>query len=136
METRASGHRLVAAVTNIPDAKKRHRGGEDGYLLTRELVAVADGVGGWNRKGVDPGIFARELCGHVWNDYKTEKTTDLKKLLVGAVAKTMATGTSTFAMALLDEQHAFLKTLNLGDSGFLIVRPDKDYEVLFRSKEQ
>jgi len=140
-DTRAHGNKLIAAVTNIPDAKKRHRGGEDGFLLTRELIAVADGVGGWNRKGVDPGIFARELCGHVWNDYKSHKgkgDLSLRQLLVDAVAKTKATGTSTFAMALIDEQHAFLKTLNLGDSGFMIVRPQDtgEFEVLFRSKEQ
>lgn len=30
---------------------------------------MADGVGGWNRKGVDPGIFARELSLRVWNNY-------------------------------------------------------------------
>lgn len=61
---------FIAAVTNIPHYKKRARGGEDGFILSEELIACADGVGGWARKGVDPGIFAKELCGHVWNDFK------------------------------------------------------------------
>jgi serine/threonine protein phosphatase PrpC len=26
------------------------------------LLAVADGVGGWNEKGVDPSLFSKELC--------------------------------------------------------------------------
>ena len=121
--------------------------------MTRELVAVADGVGGWNRKGVDPGIFARELCGHVWAGYRQQvadkQTISLKQLLIDSVAKTKATGTSTFAMALMDEDDALLKTLNLGDSGFMIVRPtadpvlhqqqteisDNTFEIIFRSKE-
>ena len=30
---------------------------------------MADGVGGWNRKGVDPGIFSRELSARVWAEY-------------------------------------------------------------------
>eukprot|EP00347_Sterkiella_histriomuscorum_P014902 403359078 len=53
------------AYTNIPHIDKRHRGGEDAWIFTSNLLAVADGVGGWNSKGVDPGIFARELCSHV-----------------------------------------------------------------------
>ena len=56
-------------MTQIPHYKKRDRGGEDAYILSDGLCAVADGVGGWNSKGVDPGIFARELCGHVWNEF-------------------------------------------------------------------
>ncbi len=38
-------------------------------MISEELLTVADGVGGWNRKGVDPGIFARELSLRVWNNY-------------------------------------------------------------------
>jgi protein phosphatase PTC7 len=56
---------LTAACANIPHWEKAHRGGEDAWILTNSLIGVADGVGGWNRKGVDPGIFARELCNHV-----------------------------------------------------------------------
>jgi protein phosphatase PTC7 len=56
-------------MTQIPYYKKRDRGGEDAYLISEELLTVADGVGGWNRKGVDPGIFARELTSNVWSEY-------------------------------------------------------------------
>ena len=38
-------------------------------MISEELLTVADGVGGWNRKGVDPGIFARELSLRVWRNY-------------------------------------------------------------------
>ena len=56
------------------------------------------------------------------------------------MAKTKARGTSTFVMALMYEDEPFLKTLNLGDSGVMIVRPPsdpkEDLSILFRSKEQ
>ncbi len=50
-------------------------------------------------------------------------------------------GTCTFVMALMFEDEPMLKTLNLGDSGVMIVRPPnrdqpRDYSLIFRSKEQ
>ena len=56
-------------VCMIPHIEKRDKGGEDAYVLSDDtsLIAVADGVGGWNRKGIDPALFSNELCGH----YKT-----------------------------------------------------------------
>ena len=46
----------------IPHKDKAHRGGEDAYYVSENLMAVADGVGGWADKGVDPGFYSRELC--------------------------------------------------------------------------
>lgn len=118
--------------------------------MSEELCGVADGVGGWNRKGVDPGIFSRELSARVWAEYaKMRKTgaktyeVNIRQLLIDQVAKTKVMGTSTFVMALMYEDEPFLKTLNLGDSGVLIVRPpngdnqsSEDHSLLFRSREQ
>lgn len=47
--------------SNIPHYKKRLTGGEDSYLVLDDLVMVADGVGGWAGKGIDPALFPREL---------------------------------------------------------------------------
>lgn len=85
---------LQTGFCNIPHAKKAHRGGEDAWIATDSLIAVADGVGGWNKKGVDPGIFARELCAHVQNRYESWKNNkrrfevDLWELLVQSVKQT------------------------------------------------
>ena len=56
---------------------------------------MADGVGGWNSKGVDPGIFAREFCSHIKDSFLAQKTAgkktyeiDLMDLLVSSVLKT------------------------------------------------
>lgn len=47
-------------------------------------------------------------------------------------------GSSTFVMALLDEEDALLRTLNLGDSGVMIVRPNSQnvLETVWQSEEK
>lgn len=47
-------------------------------------------------------------------------------------------GTCTYVMAWLDPKENLLETLNLGDSGFLLIRPQPDdsFHISFRSKEQ
>ena len=120
-----------AAYANIPEKSKAHRGGEDAWILEDHLLAVADGVGGWNNKGVDPGIFAREISVHVSQIFQEKRASgrkifeiSLKEILVEAVVRTKAKGTSTFVMASIDEDGDKINTLNLGDSGFLLLRPD------------
>ena len=46
------------------------------------------------------------------------------ELLVQSVKETEAKGSCTYVMALLDSEDAHLRTLNLGDSGFMILRSD------------
>ena len=58
-------NRLDSGFYNIPHADKVAKGGEDAWISSESLVAVADGVGGWNKKGIDPGIMSRELCKRV-----------------------------------------------------------------------
>ena len=55
----------------LPHAKKKAKGGEDAYAICPDLsmVAMADGVGGWNRKGIDPALFSNELVKHFLNNY-------------------------------------------------------------------
>jgi len=54
---------LHTGICMIPHIEKRDKGGEDAYLVTKDsaCIAVADGVGGWNKKGVDPALFSNEL---------------------------------------------------------------------------
>jgi serine/threonine protein phosphatase PrpC len=63
--------------------------------LSEELCCVADGVGGWNRKGVDPGIFSRELSARMWAEYARIRASggrvdgiNIRQLLIDQVAKT------------------------------------------------
>ena len=45
----------------IPHPSKKYKGGEDAYVAAHDLMVVADGVGGWARSGVDPGLFSKQL---------------------------------------------------------------------------
>lgn len=64
-----SKQRLVSAAVQIPHPDKAYKGGEDAFIISEDgmMVAVADGVGGWNDVGVDPALFSKELCHHVAN---------------------------------------------------------------------
>ena len=118
-------------MSQIPYYKKRDRGGEDAFVISEELLTVADGVGGWNRKGVDPGIFARELSLRVWKNYLLRReqvkrgvaAIGLRDMLIQSVKETKAMGTCTYVMAWIDPKESLIETLNLGDSGILLIRP-------------
>ena len=50
---------FTGSVSNRPHDDKVSKGGEDGFTVSERMIAVADGVGGWARKGIDPGLFAK-----------------------------------------------------------------------------
>jgi protein phosphatase PTC7 len=104
----------------IPHPNKADRGGEDSFFINDELNAlgVADGVGSWYYRGVDPGIYARELM------QLTEATIhagqrDPVKVLRQAYDGNKERGTATACVALLDDGQ--LNSVNVGDSGFIII---------------
>jgi len=37
---------------------KDKTGGEDSFYYSDRILAVFDGVGGWNRRGIDPSKFS------------------------------------------------------------------------------
>ena len=49
----------------IPHDSKINRGGEDSADSSETVLAVADGVGGWASKGINPGLFSLELTKQV-----------------------------------------------------------------------
>jgi len=103
---------------------------------------VTDGVGGWIRKLVHTGLFTKEYVRHIARLYDNKEYASLKELLDNASKMTKARGSSTCVMAeLSDESPNMMKTCNLGDSGYLLVRPVKKddqvvIEKVFRSKTQ
>jgi len=43
----------------IPHPDKVAKGGEDACYTHENLLAVADGVGGWAEHGIDPGLYSK-----------------------------------------------------------------------------
>lgn len=67
---------------------------------------------------------------------------ELKNILVESVKINKNIGSSTCVLVKFDtSRHNFIKTTNLGDSGYLILRPVQEgnesyIKLIFRSKEQ
>ena len=138
---RASKLSLIATGTNLPHPDKVKKGGEDAFFVRIGKngggeMYLADGVGGFNEQGVDPGLYARVLT------YEAAKAKDAmsknplarsepKKLIQAAQEATKLPGAST--MVVIECDGTKIKAANLGDSGFRVVR---NGEVVFASPPQ
>jgi len=102
------------------------------------FICVLDGVGGWIDYLIDSGIMTKEFIGHIAHqiDNGFDETGVLSDILDHAQAKTVAKGATTATLAQLT-QDCKLKTCNLGDSGYLILRPqDQAIVKVFKSQSQ
>ena len=55
-------NRFHSGVFLNPHPAKKAKGGEDAACVSENIIAVADGVGGWAESGVDPANYSRKLC--------------------------------------------------------------------------
>ena len=46
---------------SAPHPDKVWKGGEDAFFVSKNILVVADGVGGWSKIGIDAGIYSRRL---------------------------------------------------------------------------
>jgi len=89
------------------------------------MICVADGVGGWNEIGIDPSKYSNELCENVKNEYLInglEYNYDPRRIFIEAAKKSKEQGSATFCMCSLDYEKNYLHTVNLGDSGYMVIR--------------
>jgi len=128
--------RLCIGISIIPHPAKRAKGGEDAYFISDDMkaIGIADGVGGWGDIGVDPALYARMLMASA--KYSADSTTtsarDPVKIMSDAYEHAAdIQGSSTCCIVVLDGY--CLKTANLGDSGFMVIRGT---DIVFRFKEQ
>ncbi|CAI5725622.1 unnamed protein product [Hyaloperonospora brassicae] len=124
---RSAALRLDSGACGLPHPQKRATGGEDAWFICDNTVGVADGVGGWARKGIDSGEYSRTLMASAEHmvTVATERPTPLQ-VLTEAHQNAQCLGSSTACIVQLDD--AMLRAINLGDSGFLLCRlhPDED----------
>ena len=125
--------RLYSAGFNIPHPRKAHRGGEDSYLVsspTNSTIAVADGVGGWESKGVNPRAFADEMLSKTYFVMKNG-VFDPKMGITASFPELSQVGSATFCMGKMNSEGIF-RVANIGDSGFMVIR---DKQILIESAE-
>ena len=138
----------LKSVFSLPHIEKRAKGGEDAYYINSNILAVADGVGGWNSQGVDPALYSKELCrkliifltNSIENEYteiKEYSEKSAKDILVKSAYKTKAKGSSTCCLIIFDTNSNNIFTANIGDSGYLIIRyNDGNLKEFYKSQEQ
>ncbi|CEG37218.1 phosphatase ptc7 family protein [Plasmopara halstedii] len=135
---------LRSFAMSIPHPQKREAGGEDAFFLgvvphgedqgthgPVDVLAmgVADGVGSWFEKGVSARQYAKELmvAAHqaVQVSYAKDHDIEPSEVLHAAwstVLQREIVGSSTACVLALDPELGELHGINLGDSGFLIIR--------------
>lgn len=129
-------HRTVI----IPHDDKKFRGGEDAASTSDRWLVVADGVGGWVKHNVNPGLYSRMLTSKVVELGTTTDKENSKASLVDIVhrANWMAAehnlGSATCTTLKLTGPNS-IATLNVGDSGYSIHRREgQDLKVVFASE--
>ncbi|BDA46553.1 Protein phosphatase PTC7 homolog fig at C-terminar half [Coccomyxa sp. Obi] len=104
-------------------------GGEDAYFCSTAedgtfALGVADGVYMWKQQGIDSGLFSRSLMAYA-RQAVLEGERDPVKVLRKAEdgnERDGLKGSSTACVVLIDTAQGQLKSANVGDSGFLIVK--------------
>jgi len=116
--------KLQSGSCYLPHPDKEKTGGEDAHFICEEehVIGIADGVGGWADVGVNAGIYARELMSNSFAAIRDEPkgSIDPARVLEKAHSVTQSKGSSTACIIALI--HQSLHAINLGDSGFIIVR--------------
>ncbi|XP_027112880.1 probable protein phosphatase 2C BIPP2C1 isoform X2 [Coffea eugenioides] len=125
---------LSSAAALLPHPAKLLTGGEDAYFISgRYWLGIADGVGQWSDHGIDPGVYARELmdnCKKIVSEGNGSIRATPEEVLSLSVAKSQSPGSSTVLVAHFDGQA--LHVVNIGDSGFLILRNGVVFERSYR----
>lgn len=131
----SSGLRLLSAACCLPHPEKQDTGGEDAYFICsdKQVIGVADGVGGWADMGVDAGEYARQFMNESMIAAQQEPAgcIDTARVMEIAHSKTTCRGSSTACILALSNHG--LQAANLGDSGFLVVRNGR---LIFKSPAQ
>ena len=143
-EAKITANHFIAGAHLNPHYAKRHKGGEDAACLSPSLLCVADGVGGWAESGIDPAIYSKRLCSIIDTLYEKESELYMvspRNLLVDAVTRNDEVGSCTCVIVTLDKEAEVIQTVNLGDSGYMILRKDQTQKgdplsIIYESKEQ
>ncbi|XP_022846285.1 probable protein phosphatase 2C 55 [Olea europaea var. sylvestris] len=132
-----SNLKMIPAAFYIPKDNPLRPKGEDAYFISEseQTIGVADGVGGWAIRGIDAGVYARELMSNVQDSVQDEKkkngVVNPKRALTEGFRYTVSQGSSTACIITL--QGEFLHCANVGDSKFVLIR---DGKVVFSSPIQ
>ncbi|KAI3381470.1 hypothetical protein SNEBB_003964 [Seison nebaliae] len=102
------------------------------YIQTNShlFIALADGAGGNRQFGINPKSFSNALVKELQNtieknDIAPDNLTKIVHRALHAVEKQGICGSSTLCVIVVDKMRRRLRALNIGDSGFALVRNNR-----------
>ncbi|XP_062093968.1 probable protein phosphatase 2C 55 [Humulus lupulus] len=103
---------------------KDHDLGEDAHFVcsTEQIIGVADGVGGWAKKGIDAREYARQLMLNSVNAFVNNTTDPIGTLEQAFMANAYADIQGSSTPCILRHNDGVLHAANVGDSGFMVFR--------------
>ncbi|KAL7197519.1 hypothetical protein ACSBR2_020120 [Camellia fascicularis] len=116
---------IAAGSLYLPKADELKPCGDDVHFIyaEKQTVGLADGVGGWTRKGVDTGEYARQLVTNsliaLHNQLKCAVKVNPKMVLFESHSNTKAQRSSTACIITLNGH--ILRAINIGGSGFMLI---------------
>ena len=123
-----------------PHPAKVHKGGEDAYSISsdKQVLSVADGVGGWAEQGVDPAKYSKTLCRLIHSIREQKRFVGQPiHLLSEAASQNNEIGSATCLVLEVDAEKPNVKSANLGDSGYIWLRKrGLDLMILHQSEPQ
>ncbi|WCJ19722.1 hypothetical protein M5689_002000 [Euphorbia peplus] len=126
---------MNAGSSYIPKDNIQRPKGEDAHFICPEknTIGVADGVGGWAKRGIDAGKYSRRLMNNSLIALEKEMVgyVNPSKVLQTAFENTILQGSSTACIIALNGK--FLDYANVGDSGLMVFR---DKKIIYRSPVQ
>uniref|UniRef100_A0A2N9GI58 Protein phosphatase n=1 Tax=Fagus sylvatica TaxID=28930 RepID=A0A2N9GI58_FAGSY len=134
--SRNGGLKMDCGAFYLPKDDPQTPQGEDAHFFwpEKKTIGVADGVGGWVKKGVDAGEYSRQLMHNavISTQQQPNGVVEPRKVLEEAFLSTKEKGSSTACILTLNEC-GYLHAVNVGDSGFMIFR---NKEFLYKSPIQ
>lgn len=122
---------FLSVVVSIPHPDKMYKNGEDASLQLTRALGVFDGVGSWNKHGVDPGHYTKELSALVEDNLNGFEHMSISDAVQLAVLHNHLKGSSTICAAEVNGRT--LHGLNVGDSGLVVIRDGRE---IFATNDQ
>lgn len=109
-----------------------------GPLQGVAIAGVADGVSGWRQYGIDPGKLSRALCRSIAAEFRSGEDSKMMEppTPINLVRNAFSAlkrrpdqyaGGSTLCFGVFNSSTGTIKLLNIGDSGWLILRNNSIY---------
>ena len=82
-------------------------------------------------------MYSKQLVKDIKTYFDKNNAKELREVLVESVKASRQVGSTTCVLAKFDTtRHDYLKTTNLGDSGYIIFRPDAEGNLAMRFRSQ